>query len=129
MKKALFGLFFVLITGLAFSQTVDSVAFKFEEEKFDFGDINQGQQVEHIFKFTNTGVKPLVISNIVTSCGCTAPTWPKNPIPPKGNGEIKIDFNSAGKSGKQNKVITIMSNAVGNPNHIVITANVLPPKQ
>ena len=128
MKNLLFSLLFLLVSGFAFSQTVDSVAFKFNEENFDFGDITQGQQVEHIFKFTNTGVKPLVISNVITSCGCTAPTWPKDPIPPKGQGEIKIDFNSTGKSGKQNKVITIMSNAVGNPNHIMITANVLPPK-
>ena len=129
MKNLFFSLLFIMISGFAFSQTVDSVAFKFNEEKFDFGDITQGAKVEHIFKFTNTGVKPLVISNIITSCGCTAPTWPKKPIPPKGESEIKIDFNSTGKVGKQNKVITIMSNAVGNPNHLVITANVLPPKK
>lgn len=128
MKNLFFSLLFLMISGIAFSQAADSVAFKFNEKKFDFGDITQGQKVEHIFKFTNAGVKPLVISNVITSCGCTAPTWPRKPIPPKGEGEIKIDFNSTGKMGKQNKVITIMSNSAGNPNHLVITANVLPQK-
>ena len=99
MKNIFLCLLFVMISGFAFSQSVDSVAFKFNEEKFDFGDITQGAKVEHIFKFTNTGIKPLVISNIITSCGCTAPTWPHTPIPPKGESEIKIDFNSTGKMG------------------------------
>lgn len=128
MKLTIITVLFLAITGLAYAQSADSVAFKFDEVKYDFGDITQGQKVEHIFRFTNTGVKPLVISNIITSCGCTAPTWPKNPVPPKSTSEIKIDFNSAGKMGKQNKVITIMSNAAGSPHHLVITANVLPQK-
>ena len=49
MKNLFFSLLFLMISGLAFSQTVDSVAFKFNKEKFDFGDITQGSKVEHIF--------------------------------------------------------------------------------
>lgn len=129
MKYFLILVSFLLFTKISYAQKQDSVAIKFEKDTHDFGDITQGQVVENVFMFTNTGIKPLVISNVITSCGCTAPTWPKDPIPPKGKAEIKIVFNSTGKTGKQNKVISIMSNAAGSAQHLTITANVLPAKQ
>jgi hypothetical protein len=82
--------------------------------------------VEHTFIFKNTGNQSLVISNIVTTCGCTAPTWPKDPLQPGEKGEIKVAFNSTGKIGKQNKVITILSNSVNGRDRITIQANVIP---
>lgn len=84
--------------------------FKFNETAFDFGNINEGDVVEHTFSFTNAGQAPLIISNAAGSCGCTIPKWPKEPIPVGGTGEILVQFNSANKPGVQNKTVTITSN-------------------
>jgi len=98
----------------------------FYEDSFDFGDINQGDKVDHIFEFENVGDQPLIFSNVLTTCGCTAPDWPRQPILPGEIGQLTITFNSAGKSGMQNKVITVLSNAVNNRERIRITTNVIP---
>ena len=100
----------------------------FDETSYDFGDIIQGDKISHTFDFTNTGKQPLIISNVLTTCGCTATKWPKKPIQPGKTGQIKITFDSTGKMGKQNKIITVLTNA--NPQHIrlSISASVLPKK-
>ncbi|UII22388.1 DUF1573 domain-containing protein [Fulvivirga ligni] len=85
-------------------------AFEFEEEEFDFGEINEGDIVEHTFKFKNVGDAPLIIQDAKGSCGCTVPTWPKEPIPVGGTGEVTAKFNSKGKSNTQNKTVTLTSN-------------------
>lgn len=95
----------------------------------DFGEIIQGEKVEHTFHFTNTGNKELVITNVEVTCGCTTPKgWPRDPIAPGNSGELTIAFNSTGKIGKQNKVITITSNSVGALNQVMFSATVLPKK-
>ncbi len=106
----------------------DGAVITFEEDRYDFGDIYQGDKVEHIFKFENTGNEPLIITNVQTTCGCTAPNWPRDPIAPGQASEIKVAFNSAGKIGRQNKVITVVSNAVSPTNKVTIVTNILPKK-
>jgi hypothetical protein len=97
---------------------------------FDFGDVTEGDKVSHTFKFTNTGNTPLVLTNVEVTCGCTTPKgWPRDPIAPGSTGELTVAFNSTGKSGKQNKVITVTSNSVGTTNQVVITVNVMAKKQ
>lgn len=81
-----------------------------EKGIFDFGPLTEGDVVEHVFKFTNTGQFPLIINNITASCGCTTPDWPHEPIAPGAKSSIKVRFNSRGKSGEQNKTITIFAN-------------------
>lgn len=103
---------------------VDGPILTLEKNTHDFGDIYQGDVVEHIFKFTNTGNQPLIITNVTTSCGCTTPVFPRNPIAPGASGEIKVGFNSAGKLNKQTKTLPIISNASNDAN-IVFTTNVL----
>jgi len=100
----------------------------FNEEKHDFGDIYQGDKVEHDFEFENTGNEPLIITNVQTTCGCTAPEWPRDPVAPGQASKIKVVFNSSGKIGRQNKVITIVSNAKNPLNRVSIVTNVLPKK-
>ncbi|MTI19819.1 DUF1573 domain-containing protein, partial [Fulvivirga sp. RKSG066] len=107
MKKIsalIFGLF-VFAGVLAQEQEATEVksgpVMSFEEEKHDFGDIHQGDKVEHVFQFENTGNEPLIITNVQTTCGCTAPEWPKDPVAPGQTGKIKVVFNSAGKIGRQ----------------------------
>jgi len=104
--------------------------FKFEEEEYNFGTIKQGDVVTHIFKFTNTGKEPLIITSASGSCGCTVPEWPKEPIKKADAGVVKVTFNSAGKMGMQDKTVTIQSNAKSNPKVIHMKGNVeAPPKQ
>lgn len=98
----------------------------FKEKSIDFGDITQGDKVEHTFVFTNNGDTPLVISNVAVTCGCTAPNWPKQPIAPGATGELKVVFNSAGKMGKQNSVVRIYSNASEPIEKVSLISNVLP---
>ena len=97
---------------------------KFEEKSHDFGDIIQGDKVNYSFIFKNTGTAPLILTNVLTTCGCTAPNWPREPIPPGGDNKMEVTFDSKGKSGRQNKVITILSN--GPQQRVNIIANVLP---
>ena len=82
----------------------------FDELEFDYGVVDEGEKVRHTYKFTNTGNEPLIISNAKGSCGCTVPSWPKEPIPPGATGQIDVEFNSKGKKGKQSKKVTITAN-------------------
>lgn len=86
----------------------------FEEEVFDYGEIMEGEKVTHVYTFKNTGEEPLIISNAKGSCGCTVPDWPREPIAPGGEGEIKVVFDSKGKGkvggNPQSKRVTITAN-------------------
>jgi uncharacterized protein (DUF58 family) len=97
----------------------------FKESSVDFGDIVQGAKVEHTFVLTNSGSAPLVISNVAATCGCTVPSWPKDPVAPGKSAEIKVSFNSAGKLGKQNSVVRIYSNASEPIEKVSLISNVL----
>lgn len=81
--------------------------FKFEEETYNFGQIEQGDIVDHTFHFQNVGTEPLMIENIKVTCGCTTPSYSKVAIEPGGNGEVQAKFNSTGKMGAQMKSLTI----------------------
>ncbi|MFK8102111.1 MAG: DUF1573 domain-containing protein [Saprospiraceae bacterium] len=83
----------------------------FSKTSYKFGTIMQGDEVEHVFKFKNTGKKDLVISNVTVTCGCTHPSYPFVPIAPGEDGEIKVHYNSAGKLGPQKPTVTVISNA------------------
>lgn len=90
--------------------TGPATTIEYENNKFDFGTINEGEVVKHIFKFKNTGNEPLLITNAKGSCGCTVPTWPKEPVAPGASAEIKVEFNSKGKPGRQSKKVTVTAN-------------------
>ncbi len=90
--------------------TVNVAKMTFEEPGYDFGQVKEGTVVKHIFKFTNTGKVPLLINNAKSTCGCTIPKWPKDVIEPGQNGEIAVEFNTSGKSGFQEKPVTITAN-------------------
>ncbi|GAB2537944.1 hypothetical protein GCM10027189_20570 [Rufibacter soli] len=98
---------------------------QFEEQKFNFGDIKPGDVVTHTFKFTNNGTMPLVIANVKTTCGCTATDFPKAPVMPGETASITARFNSAGKRGQQNKVITVESNAQQGNTQVMIVTNIV----
>jgi hypothetical protein len=76
----------------------------------DFGTVGEGQKVKYEYKVKNTGQAPLIIQNAQPSCGCTVPNWSKEPIPVGGTGFVKAEFDTNGKSGIQNKTITVTAN-------------------
>lgn len=82
---------------------------EFEESKFDFGKMNKGEMVTHIFKFKNTGEIPLIIVDAKASCGCTVPQWTKEPVMPGESGEMEVKYNGSG-SGKIHKTISVFAN-------------------
>lgn len=81
-----------------------------EKGIYDFGTLTEGDTVEHVFEFTNTGEFPLIINNITASCGCTTPEWPRDPVAPGAKSSVRVRFNSRGKVGEQNKTITVFAN-------------------
>jgi hypothetical protein len=97
---------------------------KYDSERFEFAMVDEGEVVSHVFKFTNTGKEPLLISNAKGSCGCTVPTWPKEPIPPGGAGELKVEFNTKGKPGRQSKRVTVTANTVPTETFLEVTGEV-----
>jgi len=83
---------------------------EFDVKEVDFGTHHEGEILDTVFHFKNTGEVPLVITNVKTSCGCTTPYWPKKPIKPGESDVIKVRFNTNHKPGKQTKTITIHAN-------------------
>ena len=99
----------------------------FSEEEYDFGQVKDGEIVRHNFTFTNNGENPLVIQRAKASCGCTVPTWTKEPVAPGETGEIAVEFNSKNKPGMQTKTITVTANFDGGINKVLrIKGEVLP---
>lgn len=90
--------------------TANAPVMKFAEESHDFGKAKAGDKVTYEFAFTNAGKSPLIITDAHASCGCTTPEWPKEPVMPGQGGKIKVTFDSAGKSGLQDKQITVTAN-------------------
>ncbi|WP_353133424.1 DUF1573 domain-containing protein [Pseudopedobacter sp.] len=85
---------------------------RFKTDVYDFGKIQEGQKVSYDFEFVNEGKSPLIISDASATCGCTVPEVPKEPILPGKEGKIRVVFNSTGKSGLQDKPVTVRANTV-----------------
>ena len=96
-------------------KTMKKTTMEVAETKFDFGKLKDGDKVRHNYKVKNTGSEPLLIANVQTSCGCTAPSFPKAPISPGEEAEITLEFNSAGKEGRVQKNALIVANTDNSP--------------
>lgn len=106
----------------------DLPVIKFERDEFDFGTITQGEKVSHIFKFKNLGNRALVISSAASSCGCTVPEYPKQPVDAGKDGEVRVVFDSSNKNGMVTKEVTLVANTIPNKISIRIKANVFVPQ-
>ena len=83
----------------------------FNKVEHDFGTINEGDVVETVFSFTNTGSRDLLILNARGSCGCTVPDYPKNtPIAPGASADVKVKFDSNNKPNNNNRSVTFTTN-------------------
>ena len=99
----------------------------FEKTEHDFGMINEADgRVSVVFDFKNEGMSPLVLSNVRASCGCTTPTWTKEPVEPGKKGSITVTFNPNGRPGKFSKTVTITSNASEPTTRVFIKGEVIP---
>jgi hypothetical protein len=114
MKKSVFLLtilsFFTVLVFAQDNQAVKNDSIIFNKLEHDYGTIEKGGDGNCVFTFINRGQKPLVLSNVRASCGCTVPQWPREPIAPGEKGEIKVKYNT-NIAGNFNKTITVNSNA------------------
>ena len=112
--------------------TGPTTSISFEEASFDFGEVMEGEKVEHVYKFTNTGSEPLVISNAKATCGCTVPEWPKEPIAPGASSQILVRFDSSNKGrvggAAQTKTVTITANTTPPDTRVTIKGKVMKPE-
>jgi hypothetical protein len=104
----------------------DAPVMKFEKESHDFGKIRPGDIVTYDFKFTNAGKSPLIITDGYATCGCTKPTWPTAPVKPGESGIIHVRFDSKGKMGLQDKMITLTANTNPAQNMVHLVGEVNP---
>lgn len=110
MFKKFTAILFALIVGtmMASAQAV----IKFDKTSHNFGKFTEDKPQTCVFKFTNTGNEPLVIHQAFANCGCTVPTFTKEPIAPGKTGEIKVVYNGKGKfPGHFKKTVSVRSNA------------------
>lgn len=100
----------------------------FEKETHDFGTIAEGTQATYVFRVKNVGTEPVVIPSVQASCGCTTPTWTKEPILPGKTGTITAVYNSTGRPGPFYKSITVSSNNSEHPTHTLYIKGEVGPK-
>lgn len=109
MKKTVLVLFLGLISLGIYAQEA-TAKIEFKSETIDYGEIDKGSDGVRVFEFTNTGTVPLVISNVRSSCGCTIPKKPEEPIMPGKTGKIEVKYDT-NRVGPIRKAITVTSNA------------------
>jgi Protein of unknown function (DUF1573) len=110
MMKNVITILFVAVMSLGVSAQKKVAKIEFKTDVIDYGTIEKGSDGVRTFEFTNTGDAPLVISNVKSTCGCTVPAWPKNPVMPGETGEIKVKYDTK-RVNPIRKTITVYSNA------------------
>lgn len=98
---------------------------EFDTIVYNFGTVNEGDLVKKDFQFTNTGAVALILYDAKSTCGCTVPEIPKEPIPPGQQGVLGVTFNTDGKPGKQSKTVTVTANTVPNQTNVILRGEVL----
>lgn len=98
---------------------------KIEEDIIDFGEMNQNESISVDFKIKNIGEAPLLIRTVKGSCGCTVAEWPSEPIEPSEGSIIKVNFSSEKRRGKQNKIVSLVTNAIPSTKVLTIKGTVL----
>lgn len=121
MKKIFSGIALLGVFAFASAQTIT-----FDKEVIDYGKVAVGSDGSRVFTIKNTGDKPLIISNVQSSCGCTIPKWTNDPILPGKTGSITVTYDTK-RIGPIQKVIQVSSNDPVNGNSVVhIKGEVLP---
>ncbi|MFY7811763.1 MAG: DUF1573 domain-containing protein [Flavobacterium sp.] len=135
MKKTILLIIAFCSFTFSFAQKGPQFTVKEKDNTIDYGKVTEGEDGLRAFEFTNTGDAPLIITNVQSTCGCTVPSFPKEPIMPGKKSKIEVRYNM--KPGPIRKTITVESNATNYdqgriPLHIkgeVNQLNVLAPKK
>lgn len=129
MKKlSIAFLFSFVLSGLLFAQPKPEV--KFNKIVHDYGSIKEEVEVAvSDFELTNTGTSPLVIQRIVASCGCTSPTYTREPILPGKKGNVKVAYNTIYRPGNFRKSVRIYTNVPDTVYTLTIKGHVIPKKR
>lgn len=98
---------------------------KFDSTIHNFGIVKDNEKQYHAFEFTNTGKEPLIVLGAEGSCGCTVPSWPRDPIAPGKSAKIEVSFDPNGKSGEQSKIVTVTSNTEPTTSILTVTATII----
>lgn len=124
-------LFFVIFTNSKLTASLRAPKIVFKEEAHDFGTVQRGPEVQYNFKFTNKGNATLRIERVQTSCGCTGATvGEKTEYKRNESGEIRVNFNTQGRSGHQEKTIIVYSNDPEAPQkNLTITCEIEEPSE
>ncbi len=104
---------------------VQGAQISFKSETIDYGTIERNSDGKRDFVFTNTGNTPLIITSAQGSCGCTVPTYPKEPIAPGAKGTISVKY-ATDRVGAFSKTVTLTTNAATPSTTLTIKGNVLP---
>lgn len=108
----------LLTTGMSFKKAPKALAegpmIQIDEPVYDFGTFKEGEIKDHSFTFKNVGSAPLVIHHVEKPCGCTTPTWPKEPIMPGKTGKINVEYNSKDRPGVFRKSLQVKTNMTDN---------------
>lgn len=116
-------------SGYAEADSTQLPRFAFDSTVIHFGRVAQGAQVEKVFSFTNTGKGDLIIADVRGTCGCTVgKDWPKHPVHPGEGGSITVRFDSEGRSGVQDKAITVTANTQPPTNTLLLKGEVAAPE-
>ena len=110
MKKTIILIAFALISSIGFAQNGPKIVFSAPDNTIDYGKVTKTENGTRDFVFTNTGNAPLIITNVLSTCGCTVPIKPGEPVMPGKTGKIEIKYNMAPVPIR--KTITVESNAV-----------------
>jgi hypothetical protein len=110
----------------ATTDTTAGATIVFEKTVHDFGNITEGEKAEYAFKFKNTGNQQLLIANASASCGCTVPSYSREPIPPQGEGYIKVVFDSKYRAEAFEKQVTVTANTIPTETVLYIKGYVVP---
>lgn len=109
--KRILNLFAVVVFGVsAQAQSGAKIEFKDKDNTIDYGTVNNTDNGVRTFIFTNTGDEPLIITNVISTCGCTVPSKPEEPIMPGKTGKIDVKYNMS--PGPIRKSMTVESNAI-----------------
>ena len=129
MKKiSIVFLFSFLLSGLLFAQKKPEV--KFDKDVYDYGSIKEEVEVAlSEFEFTNTGNSPVVIQRVIASCGCTSPTYTREPVLPGKKGNVKVAYNTIYRPGTFRKSIRVYTNVADTVYTLTIKGNVIPMKR
>lgn len=103
---------------VAQNTTACSAKIVFDKNVYDYDTLEQGANGDCLFRFTNTGNAPLLITDVNASCGCTKPRWNKKPVMPGKSGVIHVTYNTM-LTGHFRKTLVVRTNAANGVNHVL----------